>query len=95
MDESTRSMADEPVNVHDRIRGGLQRLATWPSVLLAMLVALLCIDIAGFQWRDVRLGGLELLDTRQWRTHVPAFFVEWSGPVDPHDDATLVLKRAR
>ena len=31
-----------------------------------MLVALLCV--VGFEWRDARLGGLELLDTRQWYT---------------------------
>ena len=45
---------------------GLQRLATRPVVILAMLAALFCV--AGFRWRDVRLGGLELLDTRQWYT---------------------------
>ena len=52
--------------MHDRLRPGLQRLATRPVVILAVLVALLCL--AGFQWRDARLGGLELLDTRQWYT---------------------------
>ena len=62
----TRPMADEPVNMDDRIRPGLQRLATWPVVILTMLAALLCL--AGFQWREARLGGLELLDTRQWYT---------------------------
>ena len=31
-----------------------------------MLAALLCL--AGFQWREARLGGLELLDTTQWYT---------------------------
>ena len=50
--------------MHDRIRPGLERLATRPVVILTMLAALLCL--AGFQWRDARLGGLELLDTRQW-----------------------------
>ena len=59
-------MADEPVNLHDRIRRGLQRLATRRVIIPTMLVALFCV--AGFEWRDVRLGGLELLDTRQWYT---------------------------
>ena len=31
-----------------------------------MLAALLCV--AAFEWRDARLDGLELLDTRQWYT---------------------------
>ena len=31
-----------------------------------MPAALLCL--AGFQWREARLGGLELLDTTQWYT---------------------------
>ena len=57
-------MASEPVNMHDRIRPGLQRLATRPVVIPTVLAALFCL--AGFQWRDARLGGLELLDTRQW-----------------------------
>ena len=60
------STADEPVNRHDRIRRGLQRLATWPVAIRTVLAALLCQ--AGFQWREARLGGLELLDTRQWYT---------------------------
>lgn len=54
------------MNVHDRIRPGLQRLATRRAVIPTVLVALLCV--AGFQWRDARLGGVELLDTRQWYT---------------------------
>lgn len=62
MDES----ASEPVNVHDRIRRGLQGLATRRVVIPTVLAALLCV--AGFQWRDARLDGLELLDTRQWYT---------------------------
>ncbi len=53
-------------NMHDRIRRGLQRLATLCVVIPTVLVVLLCV--AGFQWRDTRLGGLELLDTRQWYT---------------------------
>ena len=52
--------------MHDRIRPGLQRLATWPVAILTVLAALLCLF--GFQWRDARLGGLELLDARQWYT---------------------------
>ena len=52
--------------MHDRIRGELQRLATRRVVIPTMLVALLCM--AAFEWRDARLGGLELLDTRQWYT---------------------------
>ncbi len=50
----------------DGIRPALQRLGTWRVVVLAGLTALLCV--AAFQWRDARLGGLELLDTRQWYT---------------------------
>ena len=48
------------------IRPPLQRLATRRVVIPAALAALLCV--AAFQWRDARLGGLELLDTRQWYT---------------------------
>jgi hypothetical protein len=48
------------------IRPVLQRLATRRVIILAVVAALLCL--AGFQWRDARLGGLELLDTRQWYT---------------------------
>ena len=50
----------------DQIDAVLPRLATRWAVIPAMLVALLCV--AAFQWRDARLGGLELLDTRQWYT---------------------------
>ena len=52
--------------MHDRIRLELQRLAARRAVIPTVLVALLCV--AGFQWRDTRLDGLELLDTRQWYT---------------------------
>ena len=48
------------------IRPVLQRLATRRVVVPAVLAALFCV--AAFQWRDARLGGLELLDTRQWYT---------------------------
>ena len=34
--------------------------------MLTVFAALLCLS--GFQWRAARLGGLELLDTRQWYT---------------------------
>jgi len=44
----------------------LERLSTRRVVIPTLLTALLCV--AAFQWRDVRLGGLELLDTRQWYT---------------------------
>ena len=52
--------------MRDRIRLVLQRLATWRVVALTALAALLCLT--AFEWRDVRLGGLELLDTRRWYT---------------------------
>ncbi len=52
--------------MRDGIRPVLQRLATRRVVIPAVLAALLCL--AAFQWRDARLGGLELLDTRQWYT---------------------------
>ena len=52
--------------MRDGIRPVLQRLATRWVVIPAVLAALLCV--AAFQWRDARLGGLELLDTRQWYT---------------------------
>ena len=48
------------------IRPLLQRLATRRVVFPTVLAALLCV--AAFQWRAARLGGLELLDTRQWYT---------------------------
>ena len=35
-------------------------------VVPAVVAVLLCL--AAFQWRDARLGGLELLDVRQWYT---------------------------
>ena len=35
-------------------------------VIPTVLAALLCL--AGFEWRDARLGGLDLLDPRQWYT---------------------------
>ena len=54
------------MNIRDGIRLVLQRLATRRVVIPMMLAALLCL--AAFQWRDARLGGLELLDTRQWYT---------------------------
>ena len=57
-------VADGRVNMRDGIRPVLQRLATWRVVALTALTALLCL--AAFEWRDVRLGGLELLDTRRW-----------------------------
>lgn len=56
----------EPVNTDDRIRRELQRLTTRRVVIPTLLAALLCV--AGFEWRDARLNGLELLDTRQWYT---------------------------
>ena len=52
--------------MRDRIRPELQRLATRRVVVPAVLAALFCVAV--FQWRDARLGGLELLDTRQWYT---------------------------
>ena len=52
--------------MHDGIRPVLQRLATRRVVILTALAALLCLS--AFQWRDARLGDLELLDTRQWYT---------------------------
>ncbi len=52
--------------MRDGIRPVLQRLSTRRVVIPTLLAALLCV--AAFQWRDARLGGLELLDTRQWYT---------------------------
>ena len=52
--------------MRDGIRPALQRLATRRVVVPAVLAALFCVAV--FQWRDGRLGGLELLDTRQWYT---------------------------
>ncbi len=52
--------------MRDGIRPVLQRLATWRVVVLAVLATLLCLAV--FEWRDARLGGLELLDVRQWYT---------------------------
>ena len=52
--------------MRDGIRSVLQRLATRRVVAPTVLAALLCV--AAFQWRDARLGGLEVLDTRQWYT---------------------------
>ena len=52
--------------MRDGIRLVLQRLATRRVVIRTVLAALFCVAV--FQWRDARLGGLELLDTRQWYT---------------------------
>ena len=52
--------------MRDGIRPVLQRLATRRVVVPAVVAVLLCL--AAFQWRDARLGGLELLDVRQWYT---------------------------
>ena len=52
--------------MRDGIRPALQRLATRRVVVPTALAALVCL--AAFRWRDARLGGLELLDTRQWYT---------------------------
>ena len=52
--------------MRDGIRPALRRLATRRVVVPAVLAALFCVAL--FQWRDARLGGLELLDTRQWYT---------------------------
>ena len=52
--------------MRDGIRPALQRLATRRVVIPVVLAALFCVAV--FQWRDARLGGLELLDTRQWYT---------------------------
>ena len=52
--------------MRDGIRPVLQRLATRRVVLLAVLATFLCLAV--FEWRDARLGGLELLDVRQWYT---------------------------
>lgn len=67
--------------MHHRIRPGLQRLATRRVVITAVLVALLCV--AGFQWRDARLGGLELLDARPWYT--PGQAADLFGALDRLD----------
>ena len=52
--------------MRDGIRPVLERLATRRVVVLTGLVGVLCV--AAFLWRDARLSGLELLDTRQWYT---------------------------
>ena len=52
--------------MRDGIRTVLERLAARRVVVPTVLAALFCL--AAFQWRDARLGGLELLDTRQWYT---------------------------
>ena len=52
--------------MRDGIHPVLQRLATRRVVVPAVVAALLCL--VAFQWRDARLGGLDLLDARQWYT---------------------------
>ena len=59
----------------------LERLSTRRVVIPTLLTALLCV--AAFQWRDARLGGLELLDTRQWYT--PEQAVALFGALDRLD----------
>jgi len=48
------------------IRAALERWATRRVALAALAVAAACI--AGLAWRQDRLGGLELLDSRSWYT---------------------------
>jgi len=48
------------------IRAALERWATRRVALAALAVAAACI--AGLAWRQDRLGGLELLDSRNWYT---------------------------
>ena len=48
------------------IRAALERWATWRVALAALAVAAACI--AGLAWRQDRLGGLPLLDSRNWYT---------------------------
>ena len=44
----------------------IRRIATWPMASLLML--LMWAGQLGFMWRHDRLGGVELLDRRQWYT---------------------------
>ena len=63
------------------ISGRLRRLSTWPVAGLAFVAVVLCQ--AGFYWRQARLGGLEVLDTRQWYT--PEQVVALFDALDRHD----------
>lgn len=44
----------------------VERCATWPVALAALFGAI--GSAAGLAWRQTRLGGMELLDTRGWYT---------------------------
>ena len=73
--------------MHDRIRRRLERLATRRVVIPTVLAALLCL--AGFEWRDVRLNGLDLLDTRQWYT--PDEAADLFGALDRRDSSARAI----
>ena len=48
------------------IRAALERCATWRVAAAALAGIVACL--AGLVWRQHRLGGLELLDSRAWYT---------------------------
>ena len=65
------------------IRNRLRQLSTRRVALPALLGMLLCF--AGLWWRRERLGGLELLDARQWYTpEQAAALFEALDRLDPH-----------
>ena len=65
------------------IRNRLRQLSTRRVALPALLGMLLCL--AGLWWRRERLGGLELLDSRQWYTpEQAAALFEALDRLDPH-----------
>lgn len=48
------------------VRAGLERHATWGVAVAALAGVVVCV--AGLVWRQHRLGGLDLLDSRGWYT---------------------------
>lgn len=63
------------------VSGRLQRVSTWPVAGLAFVAMVLCQG--GFCWRQAQLGGVEVLDTRQWYT--PEQVVALFDALDRHD----------
>ena len=69
------------------ISGRLQRVSTWPVAGLAFVAVVLCQG--GFCWRQARLGGLEVLDTRQWYTPDQVVFL--FDALDQYDPAARAV----
>ena len=65
----------------------VERCATWRVVVAALVGAIACV--AGLVWRQARLAGLELLDSRAWYT--PEEAADLFDALDRLDDGARVF----